>query len=197
MKENDGKNTSSFMNRFLLLAVAFIVTTIVLVKVVPILFGKQMTETVTISSDEMDQRFLNEMIEHHMGAVSMAREALEKSERSQIRDLSQLIITDQEKEIDQMYKWKKDWFSDDRHVSMGIGSHSKSMTSDLGKADKNFDLRFIDAMIIHHTGAVEMAEKVMVPTARKEIHDFAKRIIEAQTKEIDTMKSWRKEWYGK
>lgn len=197
MNQKDGKNNSYFMNRFLLLSVAFIITTIVLVKFAPVFFGKQMTETVTISSDEMDKRFLNEMIEHHMGAVSMAREALEKSERSQLRDLSQLIVSDQEKEIDQMYKWKKEWFSDEGHVSMGTGSHSKSMTSELGKADKNFDLRFIEAMITHHTGAIEMAEKVMVPTDRKEIHDFAKRIIEAQTKEIEIMKLWRKEWYGK
>ncbi len=33
-----------------------------------------------------------------------------------------------------------------------------SMTMDLGPADANYDLRFIDAMTPHHQGAVEMAQ---------------------------------------
>jgi len=36
-------------------------------------------------------------------------------------------------------------------------NHSTSM--ELGPADAEFDLRFIDAMTPHHQGAVEMAKK--------------------------------------
>lgn len=43
------------------------------------------------------------------------------------------------------------------HGGMHHGGTNHSMEMDLGAADANYDLRFVDAMILHHQGAVEMA----------------------------------------
>ncbi len=59
------------------------------------------------------------------------------------------------------------------------------------------DEEFLDQMIEHHEEAIIMSQKILLPTSRKEIHDLATGIINAQTQEIATMKQWRKEWYGK
>ncbi len=40
---------------------------------------------------------------------------------------------------------------------------------DLGPAEADFDLRFIDAMIPHHEGAVAMAEQALAHSQRPEI----------------------------
>ena len=58
-----------------------------------------------------------------------------------------------------------------------------------------FDQAFIDQMIIHHEGAIEMAEAALENAERQEIKDLAKAIIEAQTKEMEKMKTWRTDWY--
>ena len=43
---------------------------------------------------------------------------------------------------------------------MGHGSSmNHSMAMDLGPADTNYDLRFIDAMRLHHRGAIAMAKE--------------------------------------
>lgn len=68
---------------------------------------------------------------------------------------------------------------------------------DLGPADADYDLRFIDAMIPHHEGAVIMAKEVLAKSKRPELQKLAKAIISAQDKEIGQMKTWRKDWYPK
>ena len=67
---------------------------------------------------------------------------------------------------------------------------------DLGAADDQFDLRFINAMLPHHEGAVTMAKEVLEKSDRPEIKEMAQEIIASQQQEIAQMKQWRKAWYG-
>lgn len=84
------------------------------------------------------------------------------------------------------------------HDGMGQGSHmNHSMAMDLGPADADYDLRFIDAMTPHHQGAVEMAKEALQKSQRLEIKQLADNIIKAQKQEISQMKQWRKAWYPK
>lgn len=69
-------------------------------------------------------------------------------------------------------------------------------TNNLGKADENYDAKFIDAMIEHHEGAIEMAEDAKMKSNRSEILDLADEIINAQTIEINLMMEWKERWYG-
>lgn len=63
------------------------------------------------SKDAMyDKRFMDLMIVHHEGGVMMAKDALDKSERSEIKEMAQKIIDSQEKEIQQMKEWEKSWY---------------------------------------------------------------------------------------
>lgn len=73
----------------------------------------------------------------------------------------------------------------------------QTMLQNLGTADKNYDLRFLDMMIIHHQGAVDMAKDVLKKSKRKELKQMANNIISSQTKEIEQMKAWKKQWYNK
>lgn len=75
------------------------------------------------------------------------------------------------------------------------GTMNQSMSMDLGPADAEFDLRFVDAMIPHHQGAVEMAKEAQQKSKRPEIQKLAADIIQAQDKEIAQIKQWRQAWY--
>ncbi len=73
---------------------------------------------------------------------------------------------------------------------------SMMMKMDLGDADNEFDLRFINAMIPHHEGAVVMAQEALKKSTRPEVKQLAEAIITAQQQEIEEMKQWRKAWYN-
>jgi uncharacterized protein (DUF305 family) len=159
--------------------------------------------------EAFDLRFIDGMIPHHQGAVEMAQEALQKSNRPEIKQLAQSIIDAQDKEIAQMQDWRKTWYPTMADTPMmydaGMGHmmpmssemrQSMMMTGDLGAADDQFDLRFINAMIPHHQGAIDMANQAATNSERPEIKQLAQDIISSQQQEIDQMTQWRKDWYG-
>jgi uncharacterized protein (DUF305 family) len=70
------------------------------------------------------------------------------------------------------------------------------MDMDLGQSDAEFDLRFLNAMIPHHEGALTMAQDVLSKSQRPEMKQLAEDILTSQQKEIDQMKQWRQTWYN-
>jgi uncharacterized protein (DUF305 family) len=63
-----------------------------------------------------------------------------------------------------------------------------------GLSGDAFDKQFISTMIIHHQGAIDMANQAKSQAKHDEIKAMADDIIAAQTKEIDQMKAWQTQW---
>lgn len=63
-----------------------------------------------------------------------------------------------------------------------------------GKTGDAFDKAFIEGMIPHHQGAIDMARAALQSAKHDEIKRMARDIISAQQSEIDMMKRWMKEW---
>lgn len=66
-----------------------------------------------------------------------------------------------------------------------------------GKTGDEFDEAFLREMIVHHEGAVVMAEQVLTTSKRPELIKLANDIVTAQTSEIKMMKDWQKAWFNK
>ena len=156
----------------------------------------------------IDAHFIEQMIPHHEDAITMAGIALEKSERSEIKRLAEDINRTQSAEIQQMQNWYRDWFGKDvpdafanTDHGMGSGSIHMGMMGDATdmeslESSTDFDKAFIEEMIPHHQMAVMMAQMLEQSTDRPEMKQLAKEIIAAQTKEIESMREWYREWYG-
>lgn len=84
---------------------------------------------------------------------------------------------------------------DHTQTNHGVMDHSK-MESSPGAADAPHELQFIDTMIAHHQGAVDMALLANTRTQRDEVKKLAASIIDEQRREIADMKAWRTKWFG-
>jgi len=158
---------------------------------------------------QFDLRFIDGMILHHQGAIAMAEAVLQNSQREEMNQLAEAVIAAQQSEIDQMQQWRQAWYPSAGaelvmyDAQMG---HTMAMTPEmqtammmdgnLGQADAEFDLRFINAMIPHHEGALAMAEEVLEKSDRPELRQVAQSILDTQQAEIDQMQQWRQDWYG-
>lgn len=81
---------------------------------------------------------------------------------------------------------------------MSMGSAMMNMMAALeGKKGDEFDRAFLAEMIVHHQGAVDMAEAALGSAKHEELRDMAHAIITAQTSEIAQMQEWQRTWYGK
>ncbi len=157
---------------------------------------------------QYDLRFIDAMTPHHLSAIEMATDALNKSQRPEIKQLARNIITAQNREIKQMKQWRQAWYPKASHTPIAYNSkmgdtmamsktqmQSMMMKGDLGSADAQYDLRFINMMIPHHQGAIVMATDAIAKSQRPELKKLAQSIITSQQQEIAQMQQWRKQWY--
>ncbi len=58
-----------------------------------------------------------------------------------------------------------------------------------------YDLQFIDAMVAHHQGAIAMAQPADSNALHPELKDFARKVMEDQSREVAQMTQWRDQWF--
>lgn len=159
----------------------------------------------------IDRHFIEQMIPHHEDAIYMAEIAVAKANHQELKTLAINIKRTQNEEIEQMKRWYRDWFGTDvPEDSAVMGQHGMTARSDMhmgmmgNETDTNllrnaqtfedFEKEFIKQMIPHHQMAVMMANMLLQSTSRPEMKELAQNIIDAQTKEINEMRLWYKEW---
>lgn len=86
-----------------------------------------------------------------------------------------------------------------RHHPQEAASHDEMSMDEMTEQLKNktgdeFDKAFIEMMISHHEGAVNMAELIPVRAKHDELKRLGEAIITAQTKEIADMRQWQNDW---
>ncbi len=65
----------------------------------------------------------------------------------------------------------------------------------LGRPDRLLDLRYVNAMITHHRGAMLVAEQAL-QSERAEVKGLAEEILKAEPEAIAELYAWKKSWYG-
>ena len=78
-------------------------------------------------------------------------------------------------------------------MDMGSGSMARQMVMENGKYS---DKAFIDAMVPHHQGAVEMAEIALKNAEHQEIIQLSQNIISNQRSEIEELKAIKQQEFG-
>lgn len=152
--------------------------------------------------EDYDRIFMSNMVEHHRGAIDMAKLAQTNAKHQELKDMAEDIIISQSNEQGQMIGYQKAWgypassgeMMED-HSAMGMATDMDTMTASLqGKTGDEFDEAFLAAMIEHHESAVAMSRPAAQNAFHQEIKDIARAIIEAQDAEIAQMRAWQVEW---
>jgi len=136
----------------------------------------------------LDLRYINEMITHHTGAILLAQKALGKTQRPEIKALVEEIIKTEPVAIDELYKWKKDWYGDTKKVKEPI-------VANLGEGNETFDLRFLNALIFHHQSGILMTKEIRQKSSRSEILNNADAVEIFLNDSLKKLIGWKQEWY--
>lgn len=136
----------------------------------------------------LDLRYINAMIAHHRGAMLLAEQVAPLTNRQEIQDLTAKILADEPPAIDELYQWKADWYNDTRQVKDPI-------VPNIGTADTNLDLRFLNALIAHHQDGLIMTKNAKLKSSRTEILNNADAVDTFLTTTLQIFQDWRKQWY--
>jgi len=147
----------------------------------------------TTELNVVDAMFVQMMLPHHEQAIVMANMALESSRGAgnDVAVLARQIKEVQEAEIlvlTELLAMVGD--SLDGHMHEMKGMLSEEELAELGSLQgTDFDRKWLEGMIAHHEGAIEMAENVIRDGSNERVRMLAKEVESAQRAEIDVMKS--------
>lgn len=74
------------------------------------MMNEMMVKQLGQTDPDYEKRFIDMMIPHHEGAVLMAKHALEHANRPEVKEMAQKMIDSQQKEIEQLKKWRQEWY---------------------------------------------------------------------------------------
>ncbi|WP_404438200.1 DUF305 domain-containing protein [Microbacterium aerolatum] len=148
---------------------------------------------------EADEMFVTMMIPHHQQAIEMADILLAKDGADpRVVELAEQIKAAQGPEIDKMLGWLEDWGVDYDPDSMGGMDHGSMGGDDSMMSEEDMTLLedadaaeasrlFLEQMIVHHEGAVDMAQTALDDAQNPDVLDLAQQMIDDQTAEIAAM----------
>jgi uncharacterized protein (DUF305 family) len=147
-----------------------------------------------------DVSFAQQMIPHHNDAVTMAKLVPSRSTNAEIIDLAARIEKGQSPEIQQMQGWLTTWNASMSMPGMSTGSMpgmdggampGMMSADDMKQLEQakgaEFDKMWLDMMIKHHQGAIDMAKTELGKGASTDAKGLAQKIIDAQQAEITEM----------
>ena len=155
--------------------------------------GSSSAPAAKVEANAADIMFASMMKEHHAQAIEMSDGLLSKDGVDErVVALAEEIKAAQEPEIQKMDQWLEDWDAD--MGNMGGMDHGDGMMSEddmqalEGATGPDAGALFLEQMIQHHEGAVDMAQEEVDNGQNSDAVALAETIIDAQTEEIATMK---------
>jgi uncharacterized protein (DUF305 family) len=136
------------------------------------------------------------MVPHHRSAIEMAEGARARGlSEPDLEKIAGDIITSQQEEIDQMLRWREQWFGSRQLGPIApevLGVPESELGMEHGGGDQiagavDVDKKFAEMMIPHHEGAIAMAEAAQTRAEHEELKTLASAIIEAQAREIGVL----------
>ncbi|HSE69504.1 MAG TPA: DUF305 domain-containing protein [Nocardioidaceae bacterium] len=174
--------------------------------------GKPGEPNATVDPDDLpspatwshsDVAFMQMMIPHHAQALEMSRLASSRAEDPQVLALARRIKAAQGPEIMTMAAWLEQRGIEVPRAGDDPGTYDHSshghdpMSGMLSEAEMEqlaaarggrFDTLFLRGMIGHHSGAVQMADRVAVDGTDQQVSEIAADVQATQTAEIDRMR---------
>jgi len=143
-----------------------------------------------------DRAFIDAMVPHHEEAIAMAQAAKDAGlGEPDLVGIADAIIATQRAEIDEMLRWREEWYGSGEVDPAGAAALGMSMgamgmqhdPADLGSA-ADVNATFAAMMIDHHGGAIAMARMALERAEHDEIHSLAEAVIAAQEREVEMMR---------
>lgn len=144
-----------------------------------------------------DEVFLTGMIPHHEQALEMAEILLDKDGvDDRVVGFAERIQAAQQPEIDLMTSWLEAWGVDPDmgdmpgmdHGDDGMMSGDDMSALEAASGEEASSL-FLEQMVEHHLGAIEMAEQELDNGQNADALELAQQIIDAQSAEIAEMQN--------
>lgn len=147
-----------------------------------------------------DAYFMEHMMDHHLAAIRMSQVCLKKAVHEDLRDLCQTMISEQQKETQQMQMLLKQWYNIRYTPHMAVPYQNlvtflSSIKDDTFEVDQ-FDLWFLQNINAHHQIAINRSKECLDKATHEQLKKMCQMTITSQGQEIKEGQDWLCDWYG-
>jgi uncharacterized protein (DUF305 family) len=149
-----------------------------------------------LAGKDFEVAYMQKMRGHHLAAIEMAQLVPSRATHPELKTFARQVITDQQKEVAQLEGWLKAWYGIDKPMDMPMAGMDRMMQALRGFSGADFEQAWLQMMVHHHMGAVDMSALARGRATHPELLQLAQSIITAQGKEIEQLRGWAQAWYG-
>lgn len=154
-----------------------------------------------VAPSEADLTYVARMIVHHQQALDMSGLAPDRAQNETVRGLASRIHDTQGPEIGAMEQWRRQYaenapahghsadLPDVDHKSMPGMATDEQMAALEAAVGADFDRLFLQLMIAHHEGAVQMAIELLSTGSDVRVEEMANDVAASQTDEVERMRA--------
>lgn len=135
---------------------------------------------------DIDRLFVAEMIPHHHLGMELIDQATRRVDDTRVRRLVFEMSTYHQSELDRLHDWAEEW--NVVPAEEFPGRIAPDRLAELGTlSGVDYDRRWLEVMIEHHEGAIDIAQRQMDAGSEDAAIEMAESVREVQTKDIEAM----------
>jgi uncharacterized protein (DUF305 family) len=136
-----------------------------------------------------DVEFIDALVPHHETALEMAQEIVDRGPDPMLVDMARTMIAAQKSEIDRMQTARREITGRDRADDVVMDPHGMQDLEALRSLDgAELERRFLEDMIAHHAGAVQLAHRSRANLENPDMAQLATMTVMDQSREIGELR---------
>lgn len=152
-----------------------------------------------VATPEVEVRYMETTIDHHVMAVEMGRMCVERSDIEELTKMCASIVDTQLKEIAQLQTWLRNWYGVNTPPAITANSSRRNqvrMETLAAQSDEQFEREVMSRFIRGHWQITAISELCTDQVYHRELFDFCRNVIVTQSEEINQFQDLLAENYG-
>ncbi len=136
-----------------------------------------------------DLIILDSMLRQHARSMSLANDALQNAQDSQVRRLALRIAEGHAGEMQLLRSWRANWFPEAPPIDSGQSTPADAAWPGASCSGQHFDRAFLTLLRAELQSEIEEARSAVASASHVELRDFARSLIDIRTAEISIIDS--------
>jgi uncharacterized protein (DUF305 family) len=162
--------------------------------------GDELQSSHNAANAQFERRFFDTVIELHLRAIDAEQMVNTRSQHTELKRFAKTLIARQQNDIETLRALRTSWFDDDpKTIDLDLAGAKDALHAiDLERIDplkeKSFDLEFIGQLKSFLESIAEMAHEAKSLSSHDEVKQFADKITNANSSDVEQLKKWEAEW---
>ncbi|MCE5200317.1 MAG: DUF4142 domain-containing protein [Armatimonadota bacterium] len=157
----------------------------------------QLNSLASMSCSDMEQNYMQSIIQAHANAISWSRLAQTKASRSELRDFASNLVDEETRANDRFSSFLQNWYGVSAQRIPPVNSRGQLVLNNLQSlSGRDFDIAYMQAMVVHLQDAIALSNFAQSRATHAELSQTIANMSADHSAELAQLKTWLSSWYN-